>query len=155
LPVNSCLFLSRRSPTLWHRAVPIHTVFFFSCPRSLAVTGSGAFYLYHRQRDPPGIFIRRSTHGMVQLPVPPLFSVSSRLLAATSTAPLRRSPARGHPPSRLKALARVIAILVRVLQNSVLLSARQLNSNHYPYSEPAIRKVILYCLAHHYMYGVV
>jgi hypothetical protein len=25
-------------------------------PRSLAVRGSGAFYFYHRQRDPPGIF---------------------------------------------------------------------------------------------------
>jgi hypothetical protein len=39
---------------------------------------------------------------------------------------------------------------------SILLSARQLHSdNPYPYSEPTIRKVILYCLAHHYMYGVV
>jgi hypothetical protein len=28
----------------------------FYRPRALAVGGSGAFYLYHRQRDPPGIF---------------------------------------------------------------------------------------------------
>jgi hypothetical protein len=31
----------------------IHTyIFLLYCPRSLAVTGSGAFYLYHRHREP-------------------------------------------------------------------------------------------------------
>jgi hypothetical protein len=64
----------------------------------------------------PGSFIRRSLRGRVQLPVPPLFSVSSRLWAATNI-PLQLSPARSaHPPLRLTASARVIAILVRVLQ---------------------------------------
>jgi hypothetical protein len=33
---------------------------------------------------------------------------------------------------------------------SILLTVRQLHYNHYPYWEPAIRKVILYCFAHHY-----
>jgi hypothetical protein len=62
----------------------------------------------------PGSFIRRSTRVRVQLPVPPY----SRYPRDCWPLPVRlqHSPARGHPGSRLKTSARVIAILVRVLQ---------------------------------------
>jgi hypothetical protein len=43
---------------------------------------------------------------------------------------------------------RASSVSLHVCYNFILLSVRQLHTNHYPYSEPAIRKVILYCLAH-------
>jgi hypothetical protein len=107
------------------------------------------FYLHHRQRDPSrDPFIRRSTRGRVQLPVPSLFSVSSILLTATSTAAFAIA---WSSPLKLEASARVIAIIVRVLQLHHY--SQSANFIVISYSEPATRKVIHYCLAHHY--GVV
>jgi hypothetical protein len=61
--------------------------FLFYCSRSLAVTAAPVrFMCTIATVTLPGSFILRSTRGRVQLPVSPLFSVSSRLLAAKSTA---------------------------------------------------------------------
>jgi hypothetical protein len=51
MPAYSCLMLSRRSPTLWHLAVPIHAKICFHRPRSLAAAAPVRFIC-----DPPGIF---------------------------------------------------------------------------------------------------
>jgi hypothetical protein len=103
------------------------------------VTPSGIFY--------PSLDLRPSTTARTV----PTVSVSSRLLAASSTITTFASPWS----SRFKAQS----IGARhpyprtCTTTSILLSVRQHHYNHCPYSEPAIRKVVLYCLAHHY--GVV
>jgi hypothetical protein len=145
--------MSRRSPTLWHRAVPIHIVFFSIVRGHSPSAAPVRFICTIASVILPGSFIRRSTRGRVQLPVPPMVSVSSRLVAATSTA---TTFARAwSSPFKAQGIGTRHRYPCTCTATSVLLSARQLHSNHYPYSEPAIRKVILYCLAHHYMHGVV
>jgi hypothetical protein len=109
-----CFFLGALSYVVALRGIHTYT-FILYCPRSPAVAGFGALLLYHRQRDPSlDPFIRRSTRDRVQLPVPSLFSVSSRLLAAISTAATFASA--WSPPSKLEASVRVIAIIVHVMQ---------------------------------------
>jgi hypothetical protein len=133
------------SPTLWHRAVPIHTFFFFIVRGHSPSPALVRFICTIAILIPPGICFRRSTRGWLHLPVPSLFSVSCRLLAATITAATFASVwANGHPPLRLKASARVIhRYHGECSATSVLLSIRQLHYNHCPYSELAILKVIL------------
>jgi hypothetical protein len=151
------LFLSRRSPTLWHRAVPIHTSVFLFIVRGHSPSPAHVRFIICNAAIAivtlPGSFIRRSTRGWVQLSVPPLFWVSSRLLTATSTA---ATFARAwSSPFKARGIDARHRYSYTCTSISVLFSARQRHSNHYPYSEPANRKVILYGLAHHYMYGVV
>jgi hypothetical protein len=115
MPAYSCLLLSRRSHTLWHRAVPIHKVLLLivrghspsAAPVRLICTIASVTL--------PGFFIRRSTRDRVQLPVPHLLSAPSRPLAATGIAP-HFARAWSSPSPRLKASAHVIAIFVRLLQ---------------------------------------
>jgi hypothetical protein len=104
------LLLSRRSPTLWRRTVPIHTVyFFFYCPRSLA----GAFYFYHRHRDAPGIFnLSLDPRPGTPAPTAPIIGILEIVGRYQNRYNFR--PRVVIP--RLTASARVIAVLVRVLQ---------------------------------------
>jgi hypothetical protein len=92
--------VSALSPTLWHRKVPIHT-FSFNCPRSLIVPGSAALYSYHRRRDPSRDIL---SVARVQLPVLSLFSVSSRLLAATSTCTVTTFARAWSPPFKAQGI---------------------------------------------------
>jgi hypothetical protein len=154
MPAYSCLLLSRRFLTLWHRAVPIHTIFFFIVRGHSPSAALVRFIVTIASVTLPGSFIRRSTRDRVQMAVPPLFSASSRSLAATSTA-TTFARAWSYPFSKAQGIGTRHRYPCTCTTTSVLLSARQLHSNHYPYSEPDIRKVILHCLAHHYMYGVV
>jgi hypothetical protein len=152
------LLLSRRSPTLWHRTVPIHTVyFFFYCPRSLA----GAFYLYHRQRDAPGIFyLSLDPRPGTTAPTAPIIGILEIVgryhnrynFRPRVVIPLHQQGSRHRHASSL--------FLYVYYDFSTSLSPRQLPSNDYctrtrspllAGSEPAIGKVILYCLAHHYL----
>jgi hypothetical protein len=149
MPAFSCLLMSRRSPTLWHRVVPIHTVFFIVHGHSPLhrCIGSGAFYFYHRQRDPPGILHlsldpRPGTTARTA-PILGILEIVGRYMYRYNfcprvVIPLQQGSSHRHASS----------LPLYVYYNfGTSLSPR---TNPYPYSEPAIRKITLYCLAHHY-----
>jgi hypothetical protein len=138
------MFLSRRSVVHCGIARHPHIHIF---PLLSAVTrrppaGSGA--LYHRQRDPGILYPSLDPRpGTTHVPVPSILSVPSRLLAATTSA-------RAWPsPFKAQGIGARHRYPCKCIVTSALLSVRRRHSNHYPYSEPDIRKVSHYCLAHH------
>jgi hypothetical protein len=105
--------VSALSPTPWHRAVPMHPFFFFIVRGHPPSPAPVRFICTIASVTPPGIFSPSldPRPGTTPRTVKP---TSRLLLAATSTATTLASA--WPSPSRLKALARVIAILVRVRQ---------------------------------------
>jgi hypothetical protein len=131
-----------------------HTyIFLFYCPRSLAVTVAPVRFICTIPNVTlPGYFIRRSTRGGFNGPYSP-YSRYPRDCWPLPI-PLQRRP-RVVIPLQGSRHRHASSLSSYVYYNFKTSLTRQLHSNHYPYSEPAIRKVILYCLAHHYLYGVV
>jgi hypothetical protein len=143
------VFVSAPSPTLWHRAVPKHIVLFFIVRGHSPSPAPVRFICTIACVTPPGIFQRLldPRSGTIARTVPSLgiLEIIGRYKYRYNI----RQPVV-IPRQGIGVRHRYPCTCTTTL---VLLSVRQLHSNHYPYSEPAIRKVILYCLEHHH--GVV